>query len=174
MNIITIIKSAFLGEKTPLISSIIAGFVSGIILLISLAPQTISAEFLNNSLSSLDPVVLVKNGKLTVCKIDKSSYEIVKKIKMVITAYSSTEDQTDDTPFITASGRAVAAGIKANNMLPFGTKIKIPELFGDKIFVVEDRMNQRKGKYHADIWFEDYSDARDFGAKVTEIVVIES
>ena len=75
----------------------------------------------------------------------------VKKVKVVITAYSSTVWQTDDTPFITASGKTVEQGIVANNMLPFGTEIMIPELYGDEIFVVEDRMNQKKGYYHVDI-----------------------
>jgi len=58
----------------------------------------------------------------------KAEAEKTKKILVVITAYSSTVDQTDDTPFITANGSFVRDGIVANNMLPFGTKIKIPEL----------------------------------------------
>ncbi|OGZ17689.1 MAG: hypothetical protein A2V72_00065 [Candidatus Nealsonbacteria bacterium RBG_13_37_56] len=98
----------------------------------------------------------------------------IKKVKVIVTAYSSTVCQTDDTPFITASGSYVEEGIVANNMLPFGTEIRIPELYGDKIFVVRDRMNQRKGHYHVDIWFPDYSQAKDFGAKITYIEIIES
>ena len=98
----------------------------------------------------------------------------VRKVKVVITAYSSTVWQTDDTPFITASGKTVEQGIVANNMLPFGTAIRIPELYGDEIFVVEDRMNQRKGYYHVDIWFADYEQAKNFGAKNTYIEILES
>ena len=98
----------------------------------------------------------------------------VKTVKVIITAYSSTVWQTDDTPFITASGKTVEQGIVANNMLPFGTEIRIPELYGDEIFVVEDRMNQRKGYYHVDIWFADYEQAKNFGAKNTYIEVLES
>lgn len=98
----------------------------------------------------------------------------VKKVKVVITAYSSTVWQTDDTPFTTASGKTVEQGIVANNMLPFGTEIRIPELYGDEIFVVEDRMSQRKGYYHVDIWFADYEQAKNFGAKNTYIEVLES
>ena len=97
-----------------------------------------------------------------------------KKIKVVITGYSSTVCQTDNTPFITASGKLVEDGIVANNMLPFGTIIKIPEIYGDKIFVVQDRMNSKKGYYHVDIWFEDYSQAKEFGSKITYIEVLES
>ena len=98
----------------------------------------------------------------------------IKKVKVVVTAYSSTVYQTDDTPFITASGSYVEEGIVANNMLSFGTEIRIPELYGDKIFVVEDRMNPRKGYYHVDIWFPEYEQAKDFGAKTTYIEIIES
>lgn len=97
-----------------------------------------------------------------------------KKVKVIITGYSSTVWQTDDSPFVTASGKYVEDGIIANNMLPFGTRVRIPELYGDKIFVVEDRMNSRKGYYHVDVWFEDYSQAKDFGAKTTYIEVLES
>lgn len=101
------------------------------------------------------------------------AYEVSKKVKMVVTAYSSTKEQTDNTPFITASGKEVAEGIVANNMLAFGTKIRIPKLYGNKVFVVEDRMNKKKGKYHTDIWFEDYHSAKSFGAIITEVEVLK-
>lgn len=154
-------------------SSIIAGFLAGVILFEILVPQTINAEVKTQS-PVASSIQLVKNGKLTVCKLNKEAYETVKKVKMIITAYSSTPDQTDDTPFITASGKHVADGIIANNLLPFGTKVRIPQLYGDKIFIVEDRMHTRKGKYMADIWMPEYSEAKNFGVKVTEIEVIES
>lgn len=95
-----------------------------------------------------------------------------KTIKMTLTAYSSTVWQTDDTPFTTASGKTVADGIVANNLLPFGTKIRIPDLYGNKVFVVEDRMNYRKSKYHLDIWFPEYAQALNFGAKTASIEVL--
>ena len=97
-----------------------------------------------------------------------------KKMNVVITAYSSTVWQTNEDPFTTASGKGVEDGIVANNLLPFGTLIRIPELYGDRIFVVEDRMHQRKGYYHVDIWFEEYIEAKNFGAKFTYIEVLEN
>ncbi|MDO8663648.1 MAG: 3D domain-containing protein, partial [Candidatus Wildermuthbacteria bacterium] len=100
--------------------------------------------------------------------------EVIQKINVVITAYSSTEWQTDDTPFITAAGTSVRNGIIANNYLPFGTKIRIPALYGDRVFTVEDRMSWTKGNYHFDIWFPDYSQAVNFGAKRTYIEILES
>ena len=98
----------------------------------------------------------------------------IKTIKVVITAYSSTPDQTDNTPFITASGKHVADGIIANNMLPFGTKVRIPSLYGDKIFIVEDRMASYKSKYHFDIWMPGRPEAVKFGVKATQIEILES
>jgi len=59
-------------------------------------------------------------------------------------------------------------------MLPFGTKVRIPQLYGDKVFIVEDRMHQRKGKYHVDIWFPEQIQAKEFGAKLADIEVLES
>ena len=131
-----------------------------------------------NAETSSEPVSVLETASIqgnSLLAISNSQDPIkIKKVKVVITAYSSTVFQTDDTPFITASGSYVEEGIVANNMLPFGTEIMIPELYGDKIFVVEDRMNQKKGYYHVDIWFPEYNQAKDFGAKMTYIEIIES
>jgi 3D (Asp-Asp-Asp) domain-containing protein len=94
------------------------------------------------------------------------------KIPAIVTAYSSTPWETDEDPHITASGKIVRDGIVANNLLPFGTKIKIPEIFGDKIFVVEDRMSWEKSNYQFDIWFENYFEALKFGAKQTYVEIL--
>lgn len=160
-------------DKSPLISSIIIGFVSGVVLYGILVPQTIIAES-EGPVSTLNFVKVVENGPLKFCKPSKSPYDVVRTVEMVITAYSSTKEQTDDTPFITASGKYVKDGIIANNMLPFGTKIRIPELYGDKIFTIEDRMHKRKGMYQADIWFAEYEKAKEFGAKIAHIEILES
>lgn len=97
----------------------------------------------------------------------------VRELIISISAYSSTVDQTDDSPFITARGTYVRDGIIAANFLPFGTKIKIPELFGDKIFVVEDRMNSRYW-HKIDVWFPERQDALEFGVKTAKIQILES
>ncbi|MCD6500873.1 3D domain-containing protein [bacterium] len=98
--------------------------------------------------------------------------EVLKKIKVIVTAYSSSIWETQGNPYITASGTYVRDGIVANNLLPFGTKIRLPEIFGDKIFVVEDRMNQRKGYYHVDVWFPSRDQALAFGSKLTEMEIL--
>ena len=97
---------------------------------------------------------------------------VVKTINTIITAYSSTPGQTDDSPFTTASNKNVRDGIVANNYLPFGTKIRIPELYGDKIFIVEDRMSWKKSNYHFDIWLPDYEQALIFGSERTYVEIL--
>ena len=93
-------------------------------------------------------------------------------LTVIVTAYSSTEAQTDSTPFITASNSLVRDGIIANNLLPFGTKVRLPELFGSKIFEVDDRMHSRKGNFHVDVWFPTTEEAKQFGAKVAVLEVL--
>lgn len=96
--------------------------------------------------------------------------EMAKYKKMVtVTAYSSTVDQTDSTPFITASGTHVHDGTIAANFLKFGTKVKFPSLYGDKIFTVEDRM---KSDYKVDIWFPTRQEAKNFGVKRVEMEIL--
>jgi 3D (Asp-Asp-Asp) domain-containing protein len=92
--------------------------------------------------------------------------------KITVTAYSSTPDQTDDSPFITASGTWVYDGIVASNFLPFGTKIRFPELFRDKIFTVDDKMHERFTDTRVDIWFADRKSAKEFGIKETIMEIL--
>ena len=94
-----------------------------------------------------------------------------RKIDVWITAYASLPEQTDDTPFITATGNYVRDGIVAANFLPFGTKIRMPELFGEKIFVVEDRMHSRF-QNSVDIWFADNKEAKNFGKQWSKIEIL--
>lgn len=94
-----------------------------------------------------------------------------KIMRVVMTAYSSHPDETDDTPFITASGTKTRDGVVAANFLPFGTVVKIPELFGDKTFVVEDRMHRRFAK-RLDIWMPTKKDAILFGKVSAEIEIL--
>ncbi len=88
-----------------------------------------------------------------------------------ISAYSSTVDQCDGDPFTTASGSRVHEGTVANNCLPFGTTVKFPELFGDREFTVEDRMNSRYGCNNFDIWMPDRGSAIQIGRRSTTIEI---
>ncbi len=95
---------------------------------------------------------------------------------VVLTAYNSEPGQTDDSPCITANGFNVCENGKedtiAANFLRFGTKVKIPELFGDRVFTVRDRMNKRYSN-RVDVWMLEKQDARKFGVKHAKIQVIE-
>ncbi len=93
------------------------------------------------------------------------------EIVTVITAYSSRPSETDDTPFVTASGSRVREGVVAANWLPFGTKVKFPEVFGDRIFTVEDRMHE-KNSNKIDVWFPKTSEALRFGVKISRVQVL--
>ena len=98
---------------------------------------------------------------------------VAERIKVIVTAYSSSVWETQGDPFITASGERVRDGIIANNLLPFGTKVRLPKLFGNKVFTVKDRMNPRKGYYHVDIWFPSRQAALEFGSKITEMEILQ-
>lgn len=148
----------------------------GIWILISFLPilnpaQKTEAEFGIEEISEL--AIAQDNSLLPISDPSGPEPRVARKISMIITAYSSTPWQTDDDPNITASGKWVREGIIANNLLPFGTKVRMPEIYGDKIFVVEDRMHQRKGYYHIDIWFSSYQEAKNFGAKITNVEILE-
>lgn len=93
-------------------------------------------------------------------------------VHATVTGYSSTEGETDSTPFITASGTNVREGVAAANWLPLGSKIRIPEFFGDAVFTVEDRMHERFDD-RVDIWFPSTEEAIDFGVRKARIVVLE-
>lgn len=119
-----------------------------------------------------DSLILVQQNSILANASHFIEREAKKTLFVIVTAYSSTPWETDDTPHITASGKKVRDGIVAANFLPFGTKIRIPELFGEKIFVVEDRLSPEK-KYHIDVWFPSYKEALRFGAHIAQIEILE-
>ena len=94
-----------------------------------------------------------------------------RRLHVTTTAYSSTPDQTDSTPFITASGSHVRRGVVAANFLPFGTQLRLPEYYGDDVFVVEDRMNQRYD-VRLDVWMETREQAKQWGVRYVEIEIL--
>lgn len=98
------------------------------------------------------------------------------EIYITATAYTSSVAETDSTPCITADGynvcQAGEENIIATNFLPFGTKVKMPDLYGDREFIVHDRMNRRYSN-RVDIWMKDHGDAIQFGKQQVKIVVVE-
>lgn len=84
--------------------------------------------------------------------------------RVIVTAYSSTPDQTDASPFTTASGTEVREGVVAANWLPIGAYVRLPEVYGEKILVVEDRMHP-KNAHKLDVWMPTREAAKRFGVK---------
>ncbi|OGH81932.1 MAG: hypothetical protein A2469_01390 [Candidatus Magasanikbacteria bacterium RIFOXYC2_FULL_40_16] len=116
-------------------------------------------------------------------EIEKASFPVaqdrapLQTIWVVATAYSSDPAQTDSTPCIPADGYDLCAHYErfgegntiAANFLPLGAQIKIPELYGEKIFVVHDRMNRRYGYGRIDIWMPTKEEAKIFGVKYLKL-----
>jgi len=86
-----------------------------------------------------------------------------------VSAYSSSLDECDDTPYITASGDLVGEGIVASNCLPFGTLVQI----GEEIYKIKDRMNKRYKNCEVDIWMPTKEEALEFGRRSLEVRIIK-
>lgn len=168
------IKKLGLPSQNILIISILLYMLTTTVVFFGLDAKIAEAQ-LSDSTSPISRSLLLSGGNalLPISNPENPYPQTTRKISAIITAYSSTQWQTDDTPFITASQTFVRDGIVANNFLPFGTRIRIPELYGNKIFVVEDRMNWKKKNNHFDIWFSSYSAAKNFGVERTYIEILE-
>ncbi|MBL7142352.1 MAG: 3D domain-containing protein [Candidatus Pacebacteria bacterium] len=165
------------GVKAKIIVFFFAGLGILILGMPSLGPpiQNSETELLLNADASIQERLALFSQNTLIPVVSPSTEEAkeIKKVPVIITAYSSTSWETDSTPFVTAAGTWVRDGVIANNYFSFGTQLKIPELFGEKVFVVEDRMNWRKDNYHIDIWFPSYWEAKEFGVKRTYIEITE-
>ena len=88
--------------------------------------------------------------------------------RAIITAYSSSPDETDDTPFITASGRRVFDGLIAcPRRYPFGTRFKI----GGRDYTCWDRLHYRFDD-RFDIWMATKNQALQFGLRKLIVEVL--
>ena len=107
--------------------------------------------------------------------IAEKALETVRTMVVTSTAYSSTVDQCDSTPCIAADGYNVCTAgqenVVAANFLKFGTKIKIPELYGDKVFTVHDRMHPRFNN-RVDLWKLSRDSAIQYGKRTIKIEIL--
>lgn len=83
--------------------------------------------------------------------------------------YSSSIDETDDSPFTMASGQTVREGVVANNCLKFGTRI----VLDGRILEIQDRMHKRYGCNVYDVWFPSKKQALNYGKRTTEIYILD-
>ena len=86
-------------------------------------------------------------------------------LSAIVTAYSSTPDQTDSSPFTTANGEHVRDGGIANNCLDFGQEVIVKS----KVYTVNDRMNSRYDCRYFDIWFPTRQEALNFGKQRLQV-----
>ena len=84
-----------------------------------------------------------------------------------VTAYSSSLDETEGDPFITASGKRVRDGVIAcSREYPFGTRF----LIEGKLYVCLDRL-ARKYDHRIDIWKPNKAEALQFGRRELPVEV---
>lgn len=94
-----------------------------------------------------------------------------KTMQVTVTGYSSIDGETDGTPYLTAIGTAVRDGIVAANFLPIGTVVRFPDKFEKKLFIVEDRMDERFG-LQVDIWMPNQQEAKKFGLQYLKMEIL--
>lgn len=143
-----------------ILGTLSSGFVSDA----AHAPETVDVALANDggALLNQSPVVTPETS---------ISPDARRVTTAIVTAYSSEVRQTDSTPFVTAAGTDVRSGVVAANWLPIGTKIRIPEIFGEREFVVEDRMHNRNND-KIDIWFPTRAEAVQFGVRKAQIEIL--
>jgi 3D (Asp-Asp-Asp) domain-containing protein len=102
---------------------------------------------------------------------EHSSEIAIRTVTVATTAYTSDPRETDGSPFTTANGTQVRDGIVAANFLPFGTRVRIPDYFGDKVFEVHDRMNARYTQ-RVDIWMLTKKEAKQWGVRKIKLEIL--
>ncbi len=169
-NLITRIPAII--KRSPVESALVAVIL--IVLSYVLVPLSAKAVAVVNPVEDRSvalTVAAMQNQTVAYGQLPDSKLRGTYYVKTVpATAYNSVPGQTDDTPFITASGTHTRPGVIAANFLPIGTHLTIPDIYGDQVFIVEDRMNSRYDE-RIDIWMESVSDARQFGLKNVTIHV---
>jgi len=142
----------------------------------SLVPQTVEAKTFDFGLISRfftqDNEQIVDDSLSSFPSVSDADPRQVMWVTM--TAYSSDVAQTDSTPCIPADASYDLCehyeeygeqNTIATNFLPMGTQVRFPDLYGDKVFVVRDRMNARYGRGRGDFWMPERELAKNFGVK---------
>ena len=168
--------------KQPIAQKTIDAVVVGIIS-ISLINSMINPNLVKAAEStSTTPVAAVAETTVPVEPAPEPVIPAKWSKTVVATAYSSEAAQTDSTPCIPAMWKFdlceyfAKTGIEdtiAANFLPLGTKVRFPALYGDKIFVVRDRMNAKyNGKSRIDFWKSSKPAAVKFGVQTMTMEIL--
>jgi len=133
-----------------------------------------SVGMLLNNLQKIENLTNEIDSLQTENKMLKEVVDQYDSKKVVLTAYNSLKNQTDDTPFITASGSRTSVQTLAltQDLVSQYIQDNLPDTgisFGDtvhiimvKTFIVEDIKHNRYLQ-GGDIWTENYADAMKFG-----------
>ncbi len=173
-KLVKTVKSFIFSETITAV--ILVAFVSNLIY-----PQVVEAKTgediqAENLIVQNSPIIVIESKKLVFDNhLPKAAKPRVRRtIYVTATAYSSTVDQTDSTPCIAAKGFNLCEHNKedviATNYLPIGTKVRFPELYGDEIFSVQDRMNKRYYE-RVDFWMKTREKAKNFGLKTVKMEI---
>lgn len=135
--------------------------ILGALLLISVFALFILLNYLNTTQKYEKEIQKIKE------EIEKQKQRIDRiyqgKIEVIATAYTSSKEECDSDPYISASGQRVFWGmIATDKKFRFGTKFYIP--FFQKTFIALDRGGKIKGN-RIDIWMPTKTEAMKFGIK---------
>ena len=155
------------GLKTGVLASVFLASALGVS-----APTVAESGFYQKIEIRLPRGVIVIDANSLLQAKSPSAIELASRFLMYVTAYSSSVDETDSTPHLTASGTATRDGVVASNTFPIGTRLRVPELFGDRILVVEDRMHARFTD-RIDVWMPSKWSALRFGKRMAEVEIVE-
>ncbi|MBI4460895.1 MAG: 3D domain-containing protein [Acidobacteria bacterium] len=89
-------------------------------------------------------------------------------LRAIVTAYSSSPDETEGDPFITASGQVVRKGIVAcSREFPFGTRF----LISGEVYECLDRLAPKYND-RIDIWMPTKEEALEYGRKELGVEIL--
>ncbi len=139
------------------------------------SPENLLADGDNALLANSSPVYTEPPVMAVEVEEVEEEYE---KRWVRLTAYSPLDPNAQEgmcfsgNPSLTASGTVARDGVVAANFLPFGTKIRIPAVYGDKVFTVEDRMSSRFTNT-VDIVVSSQAEAINFGVQNGYIEILK-
>ena len=129
-------------------------------------PDTIILHILDHT----TPISIIPKKAPSALSLPQSGNYL--KFTATVTAYNSSPDQTDATPYLAAWNNPVYDGMIAVSRdlerlgLSRGVKVEIDGVE----FVIDDRMHRRK-KRQFDIWMEDKEDAENWGRQRKEVII---
>jgi len=166
-------QNIFIKRLLFLITILLAIFITIESLQIYLQLNGSTKKEINNSPPMYRPVYIVDSQPIDIDAYLREYFTNKvpqKTIYVNVSAYTSTKNQTDGSPYVTAVGTPVRDGILAANFLPIGTVVRMPDKFGDKLFVVEDRMDERFS-LQVDVWMSDQEEAKKFGIQFLKVEI---